>query len=106
VEVKVVPKVGEGRPDVIDLLEQGKISLVVITQSSDEPALVAVSHGKEPFRLEGRRTVGYMIRTTALKRKIPYLTTVESLRAAVAAIRKMKKGSIVKVRRLTDTWKM
>jgi carbamoyl-phosphate synthase large subunit len=47
-----------------------------------------------------------MIRTTALKRKIPYLTTVESLRAAVAAIRKMKKGSIVKVRRLTDTWKM
>ncbi len=106
VEVKVVPKVGEGRPDVIDLLEQGKISLVVITQSSDEPALVAVSHGKEPFKVEGRRTVGYMIRTTALKRKIPYLTTVESLRAAVAAIRKMKKGSIVKVRRLTDTWKM
>jgi len=104
VDVKVVPKVGEGRPDVIDVIEQGKIKLVVITQSPNDRA-VPIVHGKNPLRIEGRRTVGYLIRTTALKRKIPYITTVEALRAAVGAIRKMKRDTILKVRKLTDTWK-
>lgn len=106
VDVYMVPKVGEGRPDVIDLLEQGRIKLVVITHSSENAVPVAVFRGRDPFRLEGRRTVGYMIRTTALKRKIPYITTVEALRATVSAIRKMKKGSILNVRKLIDIWRV
>ncbi len=94
IPVEVVNKVGEGRPDVTDFIAQGKATLVVNTPSpvSQEPAYAppvpatATRRGL-PLHLEGKRTVGYRIRTTALHHHVPYVTTLVALRAAVAAIR-------------------
>ena len=36
--------------------------------------------------------MGYRIRTAALKHHVPYITTLAALRAAVAAICRLKKG--------------
>jgi len=103
---KVVPKVGEGRPDVIDIIEQGKINLVVITQSSnsEEKHQEVDKVVRAPLKFEDRRTVGYRIRTTALKHKIPCITTIEALRATISAVRKMKTGNILTVRKLADIY--
>lgn len=101
VPAKTVAKVGEGRPDVVDLIAQGKIDLVVNTHSASEGRkdtpigykLPSHARQREIFLdFEDRRTVGYRIRTTALKRHVPYITTLAALRAAVAAVRSQKKG--------------
>jgi hypothetical protein len=42
----------------------------------------------------GKRTVGYRIRTAALDHHIAYVTTLVSLRAAVAAIRALGKQAL------------
>lgn len=102
VPAKHVPKVGEGRPDVIDLIEQGKVDLIVITQSpnSNESILQDKIGLKAPLSFEDRRTVGYRIRTAAVKNKIPYITTIEAFRAETSAIRKSRTTGILTVRDL------
>lgn len=106
VPAKIVPKVGEGRPDVIDIIEQGKIDLVVITQSTSSKENLERNRNdkaiKTSLKFEDKRTVGYKIRTTALKHKIPCITTAEALRAVISAIRKIKTGNSLIVRKLTD----
>ncbi|RKY70320.1 MAG: carbamoyl phosphate synthase large subunit [Candidatus Latescibacterota bacterium] len=100
IPAEAVPKVGEGRPDVVDLIAQGKVHLVVNTPSAGRregrrsaPPLPANAEERGiPLPLERRRTVGYRIRTAALKHHVPYITTLAALRAAVAAIRRLKKG--------------
>jgi carbamoyl-phosphate synthase large subunit len=109
VPAEVVLKVGEGRPDVVDLIAQGKVSLVVNTPSSDgsreqlpAPPLPATAR-ERGVRLPWakRRSVGYRIRTAALEYHIPYVTTLVALRAAVAGIRSLRSGRLP-VRALDD----
>ena len=100
IPAEMVQKVGEGRPNVVDLIAQGRVDLVVNTSSSGEggyrrpaPPLPATAAERGiPLPLERRRTVGYRIRTTALKHHVPYITTLAALRAAVAAIRSLRSG--------------
>ncbi len=99
IPAKAVLKVGEGRPDVVDLIAQGKVNLVVNTPSLGQgeyrPAPPLPTTAEErgvPLPLEGRRTVGYRIRTAALKYHIPYITSLAALRAAVTAIRSLRSG--------------
>lgn len=125
----VVPKVGHGRPDVVDLIAQGSVSLVVNTPSShfgqnpgtdlpdsqlsraapgtDQllvPPLPATAEARGlPLPLEERRTVGFRIRKAALEHHIPYVTTLVALQAAVAAIRNLRSGPLG-VRELGDIW--
>ncbi len=103
-----VLKVGEGRPDVVDRIAQGGVSLVVNTPSSGQAAsapeqgqprrVPLLPTGAEargvPLNLQGKRTVGYRIRTAALEHHIPYVTTLVALRAAVAAIRSNREGEL------------
>jgi carbamoyl-phosphate synthase large subunit len=115
-----VKKIGEGRPNVVDLISQGTISLVVNTPSghgNEVPAPIASSSlaGARPdafvpagakrrgiaLHLEGKRTVGYRIRTAALNYRIPYVTTLVSLRATVAAVRALK-GADLPTRELSE----
>jgi len=105
VPAKTVPKVGEGRPDVIDIIEQKKVDLVVITQSKDSRRKDKVSKYeplKVSLKFDSKRTVSFKIRTAALKHSIPCITTAEALKAVIMAIRKTKKEDIIKVRRLND----
>ncbi|HEX4046658.1 MAG TPA: carbamoyl-phosphate synthase large subunit, partial [Elusimicrobiota bacterium] len=64
-----VAKIGEGKPDVVDLLKQRGLSLVINTPS-----------GKRA------RADGYSIRRSALELDIPCITNIRSVNAAVHAI--------------------
>jgi carbamoyl-phosphate synthase large subunit len=69
IPVHVVNKVFQGEPHVVNLIESGEIALVVNT----------------PFG-RGARSDGYEIRTTALRKGIPCITTLAGASAAVSAI--------------------
>lgn len=102
IPAKTVLKVGEGRPDVVDLIAQGQVHLVVDTPSSaqgrgarPEPPLPPGAEERGiPLHLAGKRTVGYRIRTAALDYHVPYITTLVALRTAVAAIRSLYSGHL------------
>jgi carbamoyl-phosphate synthase large subunit len=74
----VVPKVGQGTPNVVDRIEKGDVHLVFNTVES-VPSAVRDS---------------FSIRRAALNRGVPYFTTLAGLRAAAGAIRALRKGSI------------
>lgn len=65
-----VNKVKEGRPHIVDMLEDGAIHMIVNTT-------------------EGRQAVmdSHSIRTTAIRRKVPYTTTIAGAKAIIAALR-------------------
>ena len=72
VEVTVVPKHGTGgaQPDIVELIENGQVDLVVNT----------------PWGNSGPRIDGYEIRTAAVSRDIPCITTVQGAAACVQGI--------------------
>ena len=72
-----LPKLHEGRPNVLDLMTDGKIALVINTSS-----------GKQPRRDQMR------IVSVAIRHKIPYITTVAAAEAAVAAIAVRRGGDL------------
>lgn len=96
-----VAKVGEGRPDVVDLITQGKVHLVVNTPSAGlirDPApapFVPTSTEDRGLHLpiQGERSSGFRMRIAALENHVPYMTNLLTLRAAVAAIRSQLNGS-------------
>jgi carbamoyl-phosphate synthase large subunit len=69
IPVHVVNKVFQGEPHVVNLIESGEVVFVINT----------------PFG-RGARSDGYEIRTTALRKRIPSITTLAGASAAVSAI--------------------
>jgi len=102
VPVDEVLKVGEGRPDCVDVIVQGKVSLVVNTPSTiggsgrqRELALPPTAQERGvPLPWHLARSSGYRIRTAALEHHVPYVTTLVALQATVAAIRYLRTGSL------------
>jgi carbamoyl-phosphate synthase large subunit len=82
-----VAKIGEGKPDVVDLLKQRTLSLIINTPS-----------GKRS------RTDGYAIRRTALELNIPCITNLRSAQAAVNAIAVLREKPLA-VKPLQDYYK-
>jgi carbamoyl-phosphate synthase large subunit len=87
IDTKLVNKVSEGRPHVIDMIKNGEIHLIINTPSGRNPKKDEVS-----------------IRAGAVQYKIPYTTTISGAQAAVNAIETMKKG-ILSVKPLQDYYK-
>ena len=81
-EAKVVNKVAEGRPNIVDMLKNGEIAYVVNTT-------------------EGRKAIADSadIRRAALQHKVPYTTTLAGAEAVAAAL---QFGEEREVRRLQD----
>ncbi|MBP8131485.1 MAG: carbamoyl-phosphate synthase large subunit [Candidatus Hydrogenedentes bacterium] len=77
IDVEIVHKVGEGRPNVVDRLINGEIHWIINTP------LGAAS-----------KTDERAIRRTALERGIPTMTTLAAAVAAVSAIRAMKQSDM------------
>ena len=77
IPVHVVNKVFQGEPHVVNLIESGEIVLVVNT----------------PFG-SGARSDGYEIRTTALRKGIPCITTLAGASAAVSAIEALQRPRV------------
>jgi carbamoyl-phosphate synthase large subunit len=73
-------KLSEGRPHVIDMIKNDEISLIINTPS-----------GKTPRKDEVK------IRSTAVERRIPILTTISGVEASIRAMRSIQtKGLTVK----------
>ena len=70
-------KVGEGRPNVVDAIKNGEVQLVINTP------LGAQSRFDE-----------YEIGRSAIRHKVPAITTISGAQAAVRGIRNMKSDSI------------
>ncbi len=77
VPVEVVLKVHEGRPNVVDAIKNGEVSLVINT----------------PFGRE-TRSDGYHIRTAAVQHGVTNITTLQAAQAVVQAIEAMKAGRL------------
>ena len=77
VKAAVVAKIGEGRPDVLDVIKNREVKLIVNTPS-----------GRRDARADDCR-----IRQAAIKYKIPYLTTLAAAQAAVEGIAAAMGGS-------------
>ncbi len=77
VPVKKVYKIGQGRPNVVDLVKNGEITFIINTPS-----------GKIPREDEVR------IRNAALARKIPIMTTVRAALASANGIRSLQKNKV------------
>jgi len=77
VPVKIIFKLSEGRPNAIDLLKGGEISLVINTPVG------AHSYFDEQS-----------IRRVAAQRRIPCITTLSGAKAAVAGIEALQRGEI------------
>jgi carbamoyl-phosphate synthase large subunit len=77
VPVSKVYKIGDGRPDVVDLIKNGDIKFIINTPS-----------GKIPREHE------VVIRNTALAAKIPIMTTVRAALASANGIRSLQKHKV------------
>ncbi|MBN2438829.1 MAG: carbamoyl-phosphate synthase large subunit [Deltaproteobacteria bacterium] len=75
VTVTILPKLAEGRPNIVDLMKNREVAMIVITSS-----------GKKP------RVDTGIIRSTAVRHNVPLITTVSAAQAAVNAIEAMLKG--------------
>lgn len=74
---RVVNKVMEGRPNVVDHIKNGQVQLVINTTFGEKE--IAQS---------------YSIRRTALIHNVPYYTTISGARAAVGAVEVLKKEGL------------
>ncbi|MSO71855.1 MAG: carbamoyl-phosphate synthase large subunit [Alphaproteobacteria bacterium] len=77
VEVAPVNKVREGRPHIVDAMQDGAVQLVFNTTEG--------AHAKHD---------SFSLRRTALTRGIPYYTTVAGARAVIAAITALSAGAL------------
>jgi carbamoyl-phosphate synthase large subunit len=77
VEVRVVNKVLEGRPHIVDAIKNGEVQLVFNTT-------------------EGAQSLAdsFSIRRTALQQRVPYYTTMAGAVAATEAIAALRKGAL------------
>ena len=83
-EVKSVLKIGEGRPNIADLIKNGEIDLIINTPSGKK------SH-----------TDQLSLRSLAVMYNVPYITTIFGASAAVNGIEFLQKGEI-EVKALQD----
>ena len=74
ITTKIVNKVNEGSPHVVDLIEKKKIQLVINTTSGEKSMADSFS-----------------IRRCAIRNKIPYFTTISAARVAVTGLNLIKK---------------
>ena len=77
IDVEVVRKIHEGRPNVLDYLANGSIALIVNTPSG-----------------KGARTDEGRIRASAVSHGVPCITTIAGARAAVAAMERLRAGTL------------
>jgi carbamoyl-phosphate synthase large subunit len=86
-EVEVVAKLGEGRPDVLDLIKNGEIKLIINTP------------GDKKTKVDETR-----IRSGAIMHMLPIITTLSAAQATISGLEAVKKKGF-KVKALQDYYK-
>jgi len=89
-----VGRIGQSRPNVLDVIEEGTVSLVVNTVSNLESDELTVSPSGDGGLAAAGRTVkdGYRIRLAAEHRRIPCCTSIDTAEALVNAIARQRRG--------------
>ena len=85
IEAEMINKLQEGRPNMLDLITNGKIDLIINTPIGQE-----------------RQWDDSYLRKAAIKKKIPYMTTVAAAKATVSGIKSMKMQGCGRVRSLQE----
>ncbi len=85
IEVEIVNKLQEGRPNILDLITNGKIDLIINTPI-----------GKD------RNADDSYLRKAAIKKKVPYMTTMAAAKATVSGIQSLKKPGCGEVKSLQE----
>jgi carbamoyl-phosphate synthase large subunit len=75
--VKTLKKLQEGHPNVADMIHAGELALVINTPSGDKP-----------------RQDEIVIRSLAVSRGVPCVTTIEGAMASIRGIRAVKSGPL------------
>ena len=83
--VRKIAKINEGRPNILDDMANGKITMVINT----------------PVGKKGAVDDSY-IRKSAIKNRIPYMTTMAAAKATVEGIRAAKSGTAFGVKSLQE----
>ena len=83
IPAEMVYKLQEGRPNMLDLITNGKIDLIINTPVGQE------RHADDSY-----------LRKAAIKKKIPYMTTMAAARATVSGILSLKKHGSSEVQSL------
>jgi len=99
VSVTSVHKLGAGTPSVVDVIESGRVALVINTISgivSDELGPDGATRRRRPVR------DGFRIRQAAVQRGIPCLTSLDTAAALVAAIARHAEGRAIEVATLAE----
>jgi carbamoyl-phosphate synthase large subunit len=73
IQADMLKKIKEGSPNVLDLIQDGKLDLIINTPAGEKP-----------------RQDEIRIRTMAVSRGVPCITTIEGAQASVSGIRAMK----------------
>ena len=84
-EAERVYKLNEGRPDMLDLITNGKVDLIINT----------------PIGQERQEDDSYL-RKAAIKAKVPYMTTMAAAKATISGIKSMKKPGCGEVKSLQE----
>lgn len=85
IEAEKIAKINEGRPNVLDVISNGKIDIIVNT----------------PIGKKGATDDSY-IRKAAIKNRVPYMTTMAAARATVEGIKAVKNGEVLPVKSLQE----
>ena len=85
IEAEKVAKINEGRPNVLDVISNGKIDLIINT----------------PVGKKGATDDSY-IRKAAIKNRVSYMTTMAAAKATVEGIKAVKNGEKLPVKSLQE----
>ena len=85
IEAEVVNKLQEGRPNMLDLIMNGKIDLVINTPVGQE-----------------RKADDSYLRKAAIKKKVPYMTTMAAAKASASGISYVRKYGSSEVKSLQE----
>ena len=85
IKAESIKKLQEGRPNMLDLITNGKIDIIVNTPSGKE------SKDDDSYLRKG-----------AIKKKVPYVTTMAAAKAAASGIRAIKKNGSSEVKSLQE----
>ena len=77
IPIQEIPKIQEGRPNLIDMMKNGKIAMILNTPSG-----------------RGRRTDEGRIRSAAVAHRVTCITTLAAAQAAVEACRAMREKEL------------
>ncbi|MGD0447557.1 MAG: carbamoyl-phosphate synthase large subunit [Candidatus Dormibacteria bacterium] len=99
ISATAVGRIGQSRPNVLDIIEEGRVSLIVNTVSNLESDELTVSPDGSRGLAAAGRTVkdGYRIRLAAEHRRIACCTSMDTAQALVDAIARQRRGGDITV---------